>query len=269
MFFASQSEAEQLHLVKALRFELGKCANPDVRERMVHHLAQVDAGLAGAVASHLGLQVPAKAPAPPNLSVPADGDPSDFLHRDLADRDAVSPALSMAMTEPGPIASRRIAVLVADDFDAAGVHALSKALAAEKAAAVLVGPRIGAVTGDDGKSYGPPFSILTTSSVLFDAVVVAGGAHAADWQQESDALAFVRDAYGHCKAIAAFGDGRLLLEAAGIPTGAADDDRPADAATIVAPRMTAPVTKRFIAAVASHRLWEREPALHLPEAPRT
>jgi catalase len=268
MFFASQSEAEQLHLVKALRFELGKCANPDVRERMVRHLAQVDAGLADAVALHLGLEVPAEAPAPPNLSVPADGDPEEHAHRDLADADLVSPALSMALTEPGPIATRKVAVLIGDGFDAAGVLMLSKALAAEKAAAVLVGPRIGAVMGDDGKSYAPPFSILTTSSVLFDAVVVAGGPNAADWPRETDAVAFVRDAFAHCKTIVAIGDGLALLVAAGIPAGAPEGDRPADAATIVVPRMTKAVVGQFIAALGGHRLWEREPALHLPEAPR-
>ena len=44
MFFGSQSEPEQQHLIKALRFELGKVKNPDVRERMVLHLAQIDGG---------------------------------------------------------------------------------------------------------------------------------------------------------------------------------------------------------------------------------
>ena len=43
MFFRSQSEPEQQHLIKALRFELGKVTTPAIRERMVGHLAQIDA----------------------------------------------------------------------------------------------------------------------------------------------------------------------------------------------------------------------------------
>ena len=48
MFFQSQSEPEKQHIIKALRFELGKVQTPAVRERMVLHLAQVDGSLADA-----------------------------------------------------------------------------------------------------------------------------------------------------------------------------------------------------------------------------
>jgi catalase len=167
MFFASQSPAEQQHLIKALRFELGKCSNADVRARMVQHLAQIDGHLAASVAEHLGLTVGDDVAPPANGSVPADGDPAEYMHRDLVEASEPSPALGMAGHVPAPITGRKFAILVADGFDATGVLALTKALAAEKAAAVLVGPRVGSVLGDDGKAYNPPFSILTTSSVLF------------------------------------------------------------------------------------------------------
>jgi catalase len=153
---------------------------------------------------------------------------------------------------------------VADGFDAAGVGALSAALAREGAAVVLVGPWVGPVVGDDGKAYGVPFSTLTTASVLYDAVGVADGPNAAEWIQEADAVEFVKDAYKHCKAVTASGAGLLLLEAAGIPLGGADDDRPADGATAVGDRLTRPVIDQFLAAMAGHRLWTREPDLHLP-----
>ena len=265
MFFASQSPAEQQHLIKALRFELGKCANAAVRERMVQHLAQIDRGLAGSVAAHLGLTVDADAGPPPNGSVPADGDPADYMHRDLAKSSEPSPALSMARHVPAPLIGRKIAVLVADGFDATGVLALTKTLAAEKAAAVLVGPRVGSVLGDDGKAYNPPFSILTTSSVLFDAVLVADGPNAAAWTGEADAVDFVRDAFKHCKAVAATGEAAALLVAADVPGAGVEDDRPADDATIVGPKLNRALAARFVTAIASHRLWAREPSLHLPD----
>jgi catalase len=264
MFFNSQSKPEQQHLIKALRFELGKVKNLDVRERMVLHLAQIDSDLAAPVAKALGLSLPAKPAAPPNRSVPADDRPKEHQHRGLADPTLVSNALSMTVHVPGPIATRRVAVLIAEGFDAAGVAALSKALAARGAAAVLVGPHVGPVLGDDGKAAGAPFSILTTASVLFDAVVVANGAHAGDWVREADAIEFVKDAYKHCKAIAASGDGVMLLEAAEIPVDGPKGHRPADAATFVGERLTRQLVDRFVKALADHRLWSREPALHLP-----
>ena len=264
MFFASQSEPEQQHLIKALRFELGKVQTAAVRERMVGHLAQIDARLATQVAKGLGLEVPAKAPPPPNMSVPADGDNEAFQHRPLADPSFVSPVLSMTTHVPGPIATRKVAILVADEFDGAGVATVVKALAAEGATAHLVAPDLGDLAADDGKTFTPMSSILTTSSVLFDAVYVAGGEGAGRWTQEADAVEFVKDAYKHCKAVAASGEGLLLLVASQIPVGGPDDPDPADDATIVAGKVSRGFARRLVDAMRGHRLWTREPELHLP-----
>jgi catalase len=264
MFFQSQSEPERQHLIKALRFELGKVQTPAIRERMVGHLAQIDATLAALVAKGIGLEVPSKQAAPPNMSVPADGDPADFQHRTLADRDLVSQALSMTTYIPGPITTRKVAILVANGFDGVGVAAIVKALAAEGATGHLIGPDLGALVTDDGKAFTPEFSILTASSVLFDAIYVAGGKGAPTWASEADAVEFVKDAFKHCKAVAASGEGVQLLEAAHIPVGAPEDPDPADAATIVGGKVSRGFAQRLVAAMAGHRLWTREPELHLP-----
>jgi catalase len=120
------------------------------------------------------------------------------------------------------------------------------------------------VASADGTTVEPKHSILTTSSVLFDAVYVAGGEKAAMWAMESDAIDFVRDAYKHAKVVAATGEGVGLLAAAQIPTGAPNSADPADAATIVAPKMSRAVGDRFVQAMRRHRLWARELELHLP-----
>ena len=75
LFFNSQSEPEQNHIIRALRFELGKVETPAIRERMLFLLAQVDKTLANRVAEGLGATVPAKLDKPMNMSIPADGDP--------------------------------------------------------------------------------------------------------------------------------------------------------------------------------------------------
>jgi catalase len=264
MFFQSQSEPEKQHIIKALRFELGKVEVPEIRERMVGHLAQIDATLATMVAKGLGIQLPKKATPPANMSVPADGTAKAHQHRDLADRDAVSSALSMTASVPGSIATRKVAILVTKEFDGAGVAAVLRALEAERALGLLVAPELGDIAADNGDVYVPEFSILTASSVLFDAVYVAGGEQAWEWLAEADAVEFVKDAYKHCKAVAASGRGVELLEEAEIGTGLRDDPEPADEATIVAEKVTRGFTQKFVAAMANHRLWTREPELHLP-----
>ena len=158
----------------------------------------------------------------------------------------MSTALSMTAHVPGPIATRKVAVLVADGFDAAGVAALSKALWPRAPLRCWSDPHVGPILADDGKAYSPPFSLLTTSSVLFDAVAVADGAHAVDWLADVDAVEFVKDAYKHCKAIAASGDAIQLLEAAGIPVDGPKADHPADDATAVGERLTRAVIQRFL-----------------------
>ena len=52
----------------------------------------------------------------------------------------MSPALSMARFAPGPIATRKVAILVTPGFDGAGVAALVAGLAAEGAKGLLVAP---------------------------------------------------------------------------------------------------------------------------------
>ncbi|MBA2313282.1 MAG: catalase, partial [Actinobacteria bacterium] len=263
MFFQSQSAPEKEHLIKALRFELGKVRTAEIRERMVQHLAQIDSHLATTVAKGLGIELSGTVAAPPNRSVPADGDPGHFQHRQLIDRDTVSGPLSMAVHVPGPIATRKVAVLVAPEFDGVGVASLVKALAKAGAKGVLVGPHVGEILADDGTAHDVQFSILTTSSVLFDAVFVAGGPGAAAWTAETDAVDFVRDAFKHCKTVGATGQAVELLKAARIPVGRLDDSDPADEATIVGPKLTAAATARFVTAMTGHRLWTRESELHL------
>ena len=59
LFYNSQSKPEKDHIVRALRFELGKVEVPAIRERMVGILGMVDKELAGKVALGLGIAVPA------------------------------------------------------------------------------------------------------------------------------------------------------------------------------------------------------------------
>ena len=269
MFYRSQSEPEQNHIVKALRFELGKVEIPAIRERMVGLLSFVDQTLASRVAEGLGLSVPAEIPMPINHSVPADGDVTRFQPKRPEKSDAagvISPALSMANTPKGSIKTRKVAFLVADGFDEAAVQNMAKALQAAGAMPKIVAPRGGILLGSKGKELTVDFSLLTTSSVLFDAVYVPGGAESvAALRREADALHFINEAYKHCKAIAATGEGIGLLRASyavgelQIEEGAKGLPAVAENGLVVGIASDArKVADDFILAIAEHRHWSRE-----------
>ncbi|MEO5702353.1 MAG: catalase, partial [Gammaproteobacteria bacterium] len=266
LFYNSQSDPEKLHIVKALRFELGKVETATIRERMVGMLAHIDKTLAKNVATGLGIPVPAKLDKPLNMSMPADGNVKDFQPKPLTKTVRTSPALSMAKTVKDTIQTRRIAILAADGFDDAAVAGMTKALLAAGAQAKIVAPRLGFLKGANGAEVKIDFSLLTTSSVMFDAVYVPGGAKSiAALKAEADALHFVNEAYKHCKAIAATGEGVGLLEASylGAASGTAANNAKKSLVTdggmiVSADARPSKIAQNFIKAIAQHRHWSRE-----------
>jgi catalase len=120
--------------------------------------------------------------------------------------------LSQTSFEPKEptIASRRIAILVADGFDLTQVTAVRSALSSMGALTFIIGPRRSPIkssrSGDKG--LGADFSWESGRSTLFDAVYVPGGTQAALTMRESGrAIQWVREAFHHCKPIAASGEG--------------------------------------------------------------
>src|SRR5690349_19237661 len=209
LFYRSQSPAEQNHIVRALRFELGKVETPPIRERMLGLLAQVDTDLANRVASGLGLNVPKKLEKPMNMSVPADADPRKFQPKRVEEELEPSPALRMVDNPNFPMKSiqtRKIAFLVADGFNDASVLDMKMSLMKAGAKALTVAPRLGVLSGAGGETLNADFSFSTGASVLFDAVYVPDGeASVAALQAGPEAVDFLREAYQHCKSIAAHG----------------------------------------------------------------
>ncbi|CAN5248932.1 catalase HPII [soil metagenome] len=258
LFFNSQSEPEKNHIVKALRFELGKVETPAIRERMVGILTQIDKGLASKVASALGI-VPASPVKPINHSFGADTVPKTVQPRKVVSSIQTSAALSMANTVKDTIKSRQIAALVADGFDGAQLDAMKKALVAGGAQLKVVATHMGSVASSDGKAVNADLSFLTAASVTFDAVYIPGGKKSVDaLQLEADAIHFVNEAYKHCKAICSTGDGGEFL--AVTEAGNAENDK----AVIREDKKPADATAPFIDAIAKHRNWDREAARKVP-----
>jgi catalase len=268
LFYNSQSEPEQEHIIKALRFELGKVETPAIRERMVYILSQVDKTLAARVAEGLGIEVPKKIDGPLNMNVPADGNPKQFQPKRNDKEVGSSPALSMENTVKDSVKTRKVAVLAADGFDGAALKVMKKALTDAGAQAKIVAPRLGTLNGTGGEEVKIDFSFLTAASVLFDAVYVPGGEQSvAALKLEPDAVHFVNEAYKHCKALAATGAGVELLRASYVGVGeeAGAQGLKADEAVVTGlDGQARKVAADFIKAIAKHRNWAREKVNQVP-----
>jgi len=268
LFFNSQSDPEKNHMVDAFCFELGKVETVAVRQRMIGILTQVDRDLAAQVAHGLGLEVPVEPERPINHSVPADADRDSY--EPFPPKDPVpdvSAPLSMANTIKDSIKTRKIAILAADGVDAVSVITLKSAIEAEGAVAEVVAPHLGNIIAEDNTLIMVDKSLLTASSVFYDALYVAAGTNSvATLEADADAVHFLNEAYRHCKAIAAHANGLQVLEATYFAKKLPEDDSEESALMegVVVNKDVKKLSKIFIRAIAQHRFWEREKPRRVP-----
>jgi catalase len=234
LFYNSMSAPEKEHIVKALQFELGKVMIKDVQQRMVDHLANIDAQLATDVGNYLGIT---PQPGNPNTSV------------------GTAKALSQLETIKDTPKGRKVAILAADGVDAADVQAMQEALLNAGAAVEVVGTHLGMLVAVDGTEIPAPKSVLTTPSVVYDAVYVPSGADsAAALQGNADAIHFVQEAFKHYKPVAASGEGADVLKTAAISAE--------DPGVVIADAGGA--IDAFLEEIGKHRFWDRERAKLMP-----
>jgi len=231
LFFRSQSEPEQAHIALALVFELSKVETAHVREAIVGHLRHVDAGLAQRVAKGLGLAALPKEPA-------AAIKPKDM---------PLSPALQIIGKMKSTLEGRCIGILVDEDSDTATVDALRKQALDAGAVVKLVAEKIGGIRGKGDKLLKIDGQLAGTPSLIFDAVALVLSKEAGKrLANEATAVDWVREAFGHLKAIAHDTGAKAVLDAARIDP---------DAGIIDATRARAFVT------AAMTRQWSREPGV--------
>ncbi len=225
MFYRSLTAVEQQHIVDAFTFELGKCYEQAIKERELEVLANVDADLCAKVAAGLGLPAPKGAP---------------------ADDVVLSPALSQVVDAPGPIAGRKIGVIADAGSDLAGIGKLRQAMDKLGAEVLVIAP-VGGVLGRGARKLNVDRTLLTARSIEFDAVVVAG-----ETSPTNDIRLFLllQEAFRHCKAMAAWGNGDAILRGAGIPV-----EGPG---IVIGDSVARGFTGQLSAGLGLHRAWDRE-----------
>ena len=227
-FYISLTAFEQAHLASALVFELSKLDHVHVREAMVGHLRHIEEDLANRVAAGLGF---AKMPEAPVAAAPVqDLDPS--------------PPLRVIGNMKDTLMGRRVGILIADGSDGATIKKLKKAAMDAGASVKIIAPQVGGTKLADGSMLPADGQLAGTPSVLFDAVaVILSDDGAKTLSKEGAAIDFVRDAFGHLKAIAVDKCGQALFKVANVsPDAGVIDSNDKEA---------------FIAA-AKTRQWDRE-----------
>ena len=157
---------------------------------------------------------------------------------------ALSPALQIIGKMKDTLMGRAIGILIADGSDGAVIAKIKAAATNAGATVKIVAPKVGGAKLANGAMLAVDGQLAGTPSVLFDAVaVILSDEGAKALSMEGAAIDFVRDAFGHLKAIAVDKGGQVLLKKANVGQDAGvvnTDDKDA-----------------FIAA-AKTRQWDRE-----------
>jgi catalase len=246
LFWNSQSDPEKLHIIRAFRFELTKVQTVAVRERVVAQLRNVAEELAQAVADGIGL-----------TDLP-DALPKAVKRTPKAEVDE-SPTLSL-LARPGAagIATRKIALLVAEGVDGESIIQAHKMLADQDAVPRFVGIRLGRVTSTNGDPIEIEISMETAPSCVWDAVIVADGENSAQALSASGhALEFIKDQYRHCKTILLLGAASAVGEKVGLPDALPSGDADPGLLQYSSNEVEGAVAA-FVAALGRHRHPERE-----------
>ncbi|PLR67413.1 catalase HPII [Bacillus sp. UMB0893] len=231
LFWNSMTEVEKQHIISAFRFELGKVKSKDVQQQVVSMISSIDNKLAEEVAAGIGAEV----------------------SKDSTDSGVTnsSDALSQEKTIKIPD-TRKVAVLAENGYNASELNPLLSSLEEAGMTPEVVSHTLSPLKSEDGQELKVDHTFLTSDSVLFDAIYVAGGKKCKELLlQNKESIKFLKEGYSHFKAIGAAYEAAEILEAAEIGNGpgviVAED---AQELTIF--------SDAFIGAAAEHRHWDRD-----------
>ena len=157
-----------------------------------------------------------------------------------------SPALSQVNTKKRP-ETRKVGVIISNDFNGADVLEVLKALKAEGIQVEIISDKLGTCKGSDGTELEVDHTFLTADSVLFDAIYAVGG-NVECKKFNQNAAYFINEAFSHFKPIGATHEGKKWLQAGNLmnsPGVVIGDDMREFA-------------ENFVKAISAHRHWDRQ-----------
>jgi catalase len=254
LFWNSQSTWEKEHVIAAFQYELSRVETPAIRQRMVDNLAHVDMRLARKVAEPLGIS-------PPDPKSAA-GQAGFREQRARAGLES-APSLSMEAAAGG-IQTRRVAIVMANGVELGAFKVIQQALLDAGAITKVVAAHLGFVASSSGQQVPVDHTFQGMPSVMFDAVLVPGGAASAQaLLKDGQAVHFVLEAYRHCKPLCLIGESVEILHSRGFGNA-----EPAAPSGVVIgtnePTTRLQMAQDFIAAIGRHRHWARSMVEQVP-----
>ncbi|ASQ44837.1 catalase [Legionella clemsonensis] len=244
LFYNSMTDPEKKRIVSAFHFELGKVMDKGIRKQVVELFNHVDGELAEQIAQGIGV-------APPAFKK---GKACDKIAKNLSQE-------TSEHTAKNSIATRKIAILVAEGYSATELKLVRKALVAEGAVCDIIAQFQGPLKSDSGDEVDVDKHYATTASVLYDAVFIPGGSRSIKvLAKQGDALNFINEAFKHCKPLGATGDGvdlLMLSSIKGVTYSAGELQNDQGVVTIKQHTDLMPFIDQFKAAIAQHRHWQR------------
>lgn len=236
LFWLSQTEAEQNHIVGAFSFELGKVVRPWIRERVVDQLTYIDHQLAQSVAVNLGITLSHEQLEHP-LPEPVNG-----LSKDSS--------LSIYVGHNQVLKSRHVAILAADGVCGESTAMIVKTLHKYGIHTKIFAPHMGTITSLQGKELEVDGTIEGNPSVLVDAVIIPDGEESiAALMKNGNAKLYVMQAFKHLKTIGLQGKAFNLYDALPLP-------KP-DVGVVVVDNAI-DLAEGFCNSMKEHRIWSRE-----------
>jgi catalase len=214
---------------------------------VVDNLAHVDARLARKVAEPLGIGVPDARSAAGHAGF-----------REQRGKAPLEAAPSLSMEGNGTtVQTRKVAILMAAGVELGAFKVIQQALLDAGATTKVVAAHLGVVASSSGQQVPVDYTFQNMPSVMFDAVLVPGGAASAQaLQKNGDALHFVLEAYRHCKPLCLIGESVEMLRSVGVALA----DAPVPAGVVIGtnePTARLQLAQDFIAAIGKHRHWGR------------
>ncbi|KAH3966469.1 catalase [Parastagonospora nodorum] len=193
LFYNSLSEPEKMHAMNAFAFELDHCDDPLVYNRICERLCEIDLELAQKVSEMVGGDIPTTQTRTKHNKTAKGLSQLDFP------------------PEKPTIATRMVAIIIADGYDKVAYEGIKAALTAAGALPFTISPRRNNIfaEGEDKSSGGvkADHHLEGMRSTMFDSVFVPGGAKSVETLSKNGrAIHWVREAFGHLKAIGATGE---------------------------------------------------------------
>jgi len=224
LFWNSMTPVEKQNIIETFNFHLGYVKSKSVRQQVVDMFANVDKGMATAIAENIDVNPPSKGNVPVTKS---------------------SSALSLA-NQPHYAYTQKVGILIGNGFNGKEVKSVINTLKEYGVFMDVISENLGTVKGTDGIEIEVTDTFVSTYSVLYDSFYVIGG-ESKNPKLHQDIMEYVNNAYKHYKPIGVATTGESYIQSSEYN----------NLAGVVFAANNPNFSEEFVSAIAKQRFWNR------------